>query len=88
MTHPRYPSLYRINTLRQSELAAELGAGRPRWDDIRDQGLDFLTQTGFDLVWFPGVWQTGPAGHKVSLPNPRGYLTHICLFKREGEVTA
>jgi hypothetical protein len=66
----RYPSLYEINTrVRLSELAAELG--RPATlDDISNQELDYLKRIGFDLVWFLGVWQTGPAGRKVSLSNP------------------
>jgi len=70
MTRPRYPSLYQINTrVRLSELAADLG--RPATlDDISERELDYLKQTGFDLVWFLGVWQTGPAGRKVSLSNP------------------
>src|SRR5262249_45453053 len=70
MTRPHYPSLYQINTrVRLSELGAELG--RPATlDDINDQELDYLKRTGFDLVWFLGVWQTGPAGRKVSLSNP------------------
>lgn len=70
MTLPRYPSLYQINTrVRLSELAAQLG--RPATlDDITDRELNFLKQTGFDFVWFLGVWQTGPAGRKVSLSNP------------------
>jgi hypothetical protein len=70
MTRPRYPSLYQINTrVRLSELAAELG--RPATlDDIKDQEIDWLKQRGFDLVWFLGIWQTGPAGRKVSLSNP------------------
>src|SRR5215470_13620230 len=70
MTRPRYPSLYQINTrVRLSELAAELG--RPATlDDISNQELDYLKRMGFDLVWLLGVWQTGPAGRKVSLSNP------------------
>jgi len=70
MTLPRYPSLYQVNTrVRLSELTAQLG--RPATlDDISDQELGFLKQTGFDFVWFLGVWQTGPAGRKVSLSHP------------------
>lgn len=70
MTLPRYPSLYQINTrVRLSELATQLG--RPATlDDISNQELDFLKQTGFDFVWFLGVWQTGPAGREVSCSNP------------------
>jgi hypothetical protein len=67
---PRYPSLYQVNTrVRLSELGAELG--RPATlDDVSDRELDYLKETGFDMVWFLGVWQTGLAGRKVSLSNP------------------
>lgn len=67
---PRYPTLYQINTrVRLSQLAAERGR-HATLDDIGDSELDYFKQTGFDLVWFLGVWQTGPAGRKVSLENP------------------
>jgi glycosidase len=70
MTRPRYPSLYQINTrVRLSELAADLGRAATL-DDISNEELDYLKQTGFDFVWFLGVWQTGPAGRKVSRSNP------------------
>jgi hypothetical protein len=55
-----------------SQLAAELG--RPATlDDVPDQALDEWAEHGFDLVWFLGVWQTGPAGRRVSASNP-GWL--------------
>src|SRR5215472_15906881 len=67
---PRYPTLYQINTrVRLAQLAAERGR-HATLDDISDAELDYFKQTGFDLVWFLGVWQTGPAGRKVSLENP------------------
>lgn len=86
---PRYPSLYQINTrVRLSELSAELG--RPATlDDISDSELDSLRQTGFDLVWFLGVWQTGPAGRKVSLSNPEwlAEYRHVLPDFRESDVS-
>ncbi len=89
MIRPRYPSLYQINTrVRLSELAAELG--RPATlDDIRDEELNSLKQTGFDLVWFLGVWQTGPAGRKVSLSNPEWLAEyhHVLPDFRESDVS-
>ena len=61
-----YPSLYQINTrVLMHELGKELG--RPATlDDISDDYLDRLSQQNYDWVWFLGVWQTGPAGRKVS----------------------
>jgi glycosidase len=40
-------------------------------DDIPETELDHLAGNGFDWVWFLGVWQTGAAGRKVSLQNPK-----------------
>ncbi|HEX7158066.1 MAG TPA: alpha-amylase family glycosyl hydrolase, partial [Edaphobacter sp.] len=69
-TFPRYPSLYQINTrVRLRELASQLR--RPATlDDLPDAELDHLAETGFDIVWLLGVWQTGEAGRNVSLNNP------------------
>src|SRR5436305_3938148 len=66
----RFPSLYQINTrVRLTELSRELN--RPATlDDVPDSELDSLAVSGFDWVWFLGVWQTGSAGRKVSLENP------------------
>ena len=45
--------------------------GRPATlDDIPDSELDRLADLGFDWVWFLSVWQTGPAGQRVSRTNP------------------
>ena len=69
MSHPRYPSLFQVNTrVYLSERAAELG--RPATlHDVPDLTLDKWAQAGFDLIWFLGVWQTGPAGRRVSESN-------------------
>ena len=62
----QYPSLYQINTRAWiRELSQSLG--RPATlDDISDKELDRLARRGFDWIWFLGVWQTGPAGQRVS----------------------
>jgi len=71
MDHPRYPSLFQVNTrVYLSQLGADLG--RPATlDDVPDQQMDEWAKAGFDLVWFLGVWQTGPAGQRVSASNPQ-----------------
>jgi hypothetical protein len=70
VSHPRYPSLFQVNTrVYLSERAADLG--RPATlDDVPDVTLDQWAQAGFDLIWFLGVWQTGLAGRRVSESNP------------------
>ena len=67
---PRYPSLYQINTrVWLTELSRRLG--RPATlDDVPDAELDRLAAMGFDWVWLLSVWQTGPAGQRVSRSNP------------------
>ena len=69
MTTPISPSLYQINTrVWLTELSKSLG--RPATlDDIPDAGLDRLAKMGFDWIWFLSVWQTGPAGQRVSRAN-------------------
>jgi hypothetical protein len=69
MNDPHYPSLYQINTrVWLTELSQTLN--RPAvLDDIPDADLDRLAETGFDWVWFLSVWQTGPAGQRVSRDN-------------------
>ena len=64
------PSLYQINTrVWLTELSHALG--RPATlDDIPNEELDRLATMGFDWVWFLSVWQTGPAGQRVSRTNP------------------
>ena len=73
MRYPRYPSLYQVNTrVYLSQLAAESGRAATL-DDVPDQALDEWAASGFDLIWFLGVWQTGAAGRRVSASNP-GWL--------------
>ena len=69
MSDLSYPSLYQINTrVWLTELSQSLG--RPaRLDDLPDAELDRLAGMGFDWVWFLSVWQTGPAGQRVSREN-------------------
>jgi hypothetical protein len=65
-----YPSLYQINTrVWLTELSQKLGR-RATLDDVPDSELDRLAKLGFEWVWFLSVWQTGPAGQKVSRSNP------------------
>ena len=70
MESPRYPSLYQINTrVRLTELSRSLG--RPATlDDIPDIEIDRMAGMGFDWIWLLSVWQTGPAGRRVSRENP------------------
>jgi hypothetical protein len=69
VARPRYPSLYQINTrVWLTEIAGKLGR-RATLDDIPDAELDRLAGLGFDWLWFLSVWQTGPAGKKVSRAN-------------------
>ena len=70
MPHATYPSLYQINTrVWLTEMSCKLGR-QATLDDISDADLDRLAAMGFDWAWFLSVWQTGPAGQKVSRSNP------------------
>jgi hypothetical protein len=64
--NPRYPALFQVNTrVYLSQLASRLGRAATL-DDVPDAQIDDWASSGFDLIWFLGVWQTGPAGRKVS----------------------
>jgi len=69
MRDPLQPSLYQINTrVWLTELSRAIG--RPATlDDIPDGELDRIATSGFDWVWLLSVWQTGPAGRRVSREN-------------------
>src|SRR5213079_3713259 len=70
MRAARYPSLYQINT-RVWLTALSRSLRRPATlDDIPDAELDRLAGMGFDWIWLLSVWQTGPAGQRVSRENP------------------
>jgi hypothetical protein len=61
-----YPSLYQVNT-RVWLTALGQRLGRPATlDDIPGDDLDRLARAGFDWIWLLSVWQTGPAGQRVS----------------------
>src|SRR5271154_6222017 len=67
LSHSQNPSLYQINTRTTlQELSDRLGR-KATLDDFPDEELDRLAQRGFDWVWVLGVWQTGPAGRRVSM---------------------
>jgi glycosidase len=67
---PRYPSLFQINTrVWLTELSRGLGRVATL-DDISDAELDRLAKLGFDWIWMLSVWQTGPAGRRVSRNSP------------------
>lgn len=69
-TLPPHPALYQVNTrVRLTELGRALG--RPaNLDDFPDAELDGIAALGVDWVWLLSVWQTGPAGQRVSRANP------------------
>jgi hypothetical protein len=69
MAHPRYPSLFQINTrVWLTEWSRQLGRAATL-DDIPDAELDRLAKMGFDWIWFLSVWQTGLAAQRVSRAN-------------------
>lgn len=69
MSDHRYPSLYQINArVWLTELSRKLGRAA-MLDDVPDAALDRLAELGFDWLWFLSVWQTGPAGQRVSRAN-------------------
>jgi len=70
MRQHKYPSLYQINTRALiRDLSQNLGK-QATLDDVPEKELDGLAASGFDWVWFLGVWQTGAAGRAVSLDHP------------------
>ena len=69
MSHPRYPSLYQINTrVWLTELSRTLGR-RATLDDVSDAALDEFVRQGFDWIWLLSVWQTGLFAQKISRSN-------------------
>src|SRR6476659_1955265 len=88
MCTPRHPSLYQINT-RVWLTALGRSLGRPATlDYIPDAELDGLAGMGFDWIWFLSVWQTGPAGQRVSRANPewRHEFQDTLLDLREDDI--
>jgi hypothetical protein len=70
MARACYPGLFQINTrVWLTELSRTLGRAATL-DDMPDADLDRLAERGLDWVWLLSVWQTGPAGQRVSRSNP------------------
>jgi alpha amylase-like protein len=64
-----HPSLYQVNTrVWLTSLSQSLGR-LATLDDIPDADLDRLSTMGFDWIWLLSVWQTGPAGQRISREN-------------------
>ena len=63
------PSLYQINTRVTLTALTRTLSRTATLDDFSDAELDRIAALGFDWVWFLGVWQTGPAGQRVSRTN-------------------
>jgi hypothetical protein len=67
---PKYPSLFQFDTrVWQTERSPVLGR-TASLDDLSDDELDRLVDRGFDWLWLLSVWQTGPAGRRVSRAHP------------------
>jgi hypothetical protein len=65
----RFPLLYQVNTRALLTSRSQALGRSATLDDVPDVELDRLAHQGFRWVWFLGVWQTGPAGRKLSLEN-------------------
>lgn len=83
-------SVYQINTrVWLGELSAALGSNATL-ADIPDAKLDQWSSSGFDFIWFLGVWKTGNAGRRVSLTNQEwrpGYQETLGAGLREDDIS-
>jgi hypothetical protein len=80
--------LYQINT-RVWLTALSRALGRPATlDDIPEPELDRLAEMGCEWVWLLSVWQTGPAGQRVSRRNAqwRQEFLHILPDLQEEDI--
>jgi glycosidase len=85
----RYPLLYQINT---RVVLQEIGAscGRPATlDDVEDRYFERIARSGFQWIWFLGVWQTGEAARAVSRSAgaQRDSFVHTLADLREEDIT-
>jgi hypothetical protein len=69
MRGSRYPLLYQINTRVWLTQLSRALRKQVTLDDIPDGELDRLAGLGFDWIWLLSVWQTGPAGQRISRAN-------------------
>ncbi len=61
-----HPTLYQVSArLLLGELSERLGRAATL-TDVDDEQLDLWAARGFDWIYLLGVWQTGPAGKRVS----------------------
>ena len=68
-TWPKYPVIYEINTW---VWLGELGRKYQRpvnLGSIPEQEWDSIASSGFDAVWFMGVWDRSPAGIATAMQN-------------------
>src|SRR5262245_57501971 len=89
MSQVIYPSLYEINTrVYLKELGRQIGRAATL-DDIPDAVLDGFASTGFDWVWFLGVWETGQMAREVSRRNARWRQEFVQLLPnlKEEDIT-
>jgi alpha amylase-like protein len=66
-----HPLLYQFNT---RVVLNEIGRQLQRTatlDDLSDQWLDEVAESGFDVLWPLGVWRTSAASRQVSLADPQ-----------------
>ncbi len=66
---PKYPVIYEINTF---VWLNELGNKYKRpvtLASVPKEEWDYLESSGFDAVWFMGVWERSPAGVKIASGN-------------------
>ncbi|HEV7536234.1 MAG TPA: hypothetical protein VGP90_11400, partial [Acidimicrobiia bacterium] len=67
---PPHPVVFEINTWPWlDQLSRE--EGRPvDLGSVPDRYWDEMAGSGYDAVWFMGVWQRSPAGVALALANP------------------
>jgi glycosidase len=67
---PRNPSLYQLNTRIWLNTLSEKYHQTITLQDIPDDELDFLVESGFDWIWLLGVWRTGELGQQLARQHP------------------
>lgn len=75
------PSIYQID-VRDRLYRCSQEFGEPcQLDEIPDLHLDRIASLGFDWIWLLGIWQTGPAGARVSRQTLNGKPASARLFR-------
>lgn len=88
INHPRYSSLYQINTRFLLEDTAKKSGFPVTLEDVPDDKIIRLKELGFDWVYMLGVWQTGPCGLEVcrSMPVLRKELQRTMPDLEESDI--